>query len=124
MRKMKNDRKYVLVVDDEEVMRSLFIDLLTERGYQVIAVKDGYQAIEKAKETSFDIAFIDIHMPTMNGVEVLRAIKKIQPQITITMMDSLPDALLEQSIKEGARTCIHKPFEIKEVIEIVEEAVG
>jgi len=117
----KSKAIYVLVVDDEDVIRSLFSDLLTERGYKVIAVKNGQQAIEKAKEINFTIAFIDVHMPTMNGVQALRIIKKIKPQTRIVMMDSYPNALLEQAESAGALTCIHKPFEIKEVIEIMEE---
>lgn len=120
---MKNKQIFVLVADDEDVMRSLFIDLLTERGYEVVAVKNGREALEKAKKIDFAIAFIDVHMPVMNGVEALKAIKKIKPQMVIVMMDSFPDALIEQAKKEGAITCIHKPFEIKEVIKVIEEVV-
>lgn len=120
---MKNKQIFVLVADDEDVMRSLFTDLLTERGYEVVAVKNGREALEKAKKIDFAIAFIDVHMPVMNGVEALKAIKKIKPQMAVAIMDSFPDALIEQAKKEGAITCIHKPFEIKEVIKIVEEVV-
>lgn len=120
---MKNKRIYVLVVDDEDVMRNLFTDLLTERGYEVIAVKNGREAIEKVKERNFVIAFIDVHMPVMNGVETLKAIRKIKPQTRIVMMDSFPDTLIEEAKREGAITCIHKPFEIKEVINLTEEVV-
>lgn len=120
---MKNKRIYVLVVDDEDVMRNLFTDLLTEQGYEVIAVKNGREAVEKVKEINFVIAFIDVHMPVMNGVETLRVIRKIKPQTRIVMMDSFPDTLIEEAKREGAITCIHKPFEIKEVINLTEEVV-
>lgn len=121
--KNKSTKIFVLVVDDEEVMRNLFTDLLTEQGYEVIAVKNGCEAVEKVKEINFAIAFIDVHMPLMNGVETLRTIKKIKPQTRIVMMDSFPDALIEQARREGAVTCIHKPFEINEVTNIMEEIV-
>lgn len=120
---MKNKRIYVLVVDDENVMRNLFTDLLTEQGYEVIAVKNGREAVGKVKEINFTIAFIDVHMPVMNGVEALRAIRKIKPQMRIVMMDSFPDTLIEEAKREGAITCIHKPFEIKEVTNLIEEVV-
>jgi len=122
---MKNKSKKicVLVVDDENVMRNLFTDLLTEQGYEVIAVKNGKEAVEKVKEINFAIAFIDVHMPLMNGVETLRTIKKIKPQTRIVMMDSFPNVLIEEAKREGAVTCIHKPFEINEVINIMEEIV-
>lgn len=120
---MKNKRIYVLVVDDEDVMRNLFTDLLTEQGYEVIAVKNGREAVEKVKEINFAIAFIDVHMPVMNGVGTLKAIRKIKPQTRIVMMDSFPDTLIEEAKREKAITCIHKPFEIKEVTNLIEEVV-
>jgi CheY-like chemotaxis protein len=113
----------ILVVDDEEIMRNLLTDVLTDAGYKVIAVKNGCEAVEKVKEINFAIAFIDVHMPLMNGVETLRTIKKIKPQTRIVMMDSFPDELIEQARREGAVTCIHKPFEINKVTNIMEEIV-
>ena len=56
----------ILVVDDEEVMRSLFTDILQDKGYIVIAVGDGREAQEKTRENFFHVAFIDVHMPVMN----------------------------------------------------------
>ena len=113
----------ILVVDDEDVMRSLFIDILQDKGYKVTAVPDGREAQDKAKETFFQVAFIDVHMPVMNGVQTLRAIREISPNTLIVMMDSFPDSLLDQAEKAGAITCIHKPFDIREVIKVIEESI-
>jgi len=113
----------ILVVDDEEVMRSLFTDILQDRGYRVITVADGKEAQDKVRDTNFGVAFIDVHMPVMNGVQTLRAIKELSPNTAIVMMDSFPDILLDEAEREGAITCIHKPFNIKEVIEVIEEAI-
>jgi CheY-like chemotaxis protein len=113
----------ILVVDDEEVMRSLFTDILQDRGYMVVTVCNGREAQEKARDTFFHVAFVDVHMPVMNGVETLRAIKEINPRTAIVMMDSFPDVLLDEAEREGAVSCIHKPFDIKEVIEVIEEAI-
>lgn len=118
---MQNKQINALVVDDEEVMRSLFTDLLTERGYKVTTAKNGREAVEKIKETDYTVVFIDIHMPVMNGVEALKEIKEIAPQLKIVMMDSYPNALMKEAKEKGAVTCIHKPFEIKEVMKIIEE---
>lgn len=113
----------ILVVDDEEIMRSLFTDILQDKGYTVVAVCDGREAQEKARDTFFDVAFVDVHMPVMNGVQTLRAIKEISPKTAIVMMDSFPDVLLDEAERDGAISCIHKPFDIKEVIEVIEEAI-
>lgn len=119
---MPNDIN-ILVVDDEEIMRNLFTDILQEEGYKIITVSDGSQVEEKAKEMFFSIAFIDVHMPIMDGVQTLRAIKKLSPKTAIVMMDSFPDALLDEAEKEGAITCIHKPFDIKEVRSVITEII-
>lgn len=118
---MKNS--YVLVVDDEGIIRNLFIDLLAEQGIKVIATPNGREAVEKVKQIEFSLAFIDVHMPVMNGVETLKEIKKIKPEVTVVMMDSFPNSLIKEATKEGAMSCIHKPFEIKEVLKIVEEVI-
>lgn len=112
---------HILVVDDEEIMRSLLTDILRDQGYNVTTVADGNQAQQKARDMFFYIAFIDVHMPVMNGVQTLRAIREISPDTEIVMMDSFPDVLLDEAGRERAITCIHKPFCIKELRRIIAE---
>jgi len=113
----------IMVIDDEEIMHSLFRDILQDEGYEVITVSCGIEAEKKAKETFFDIVFIDIHMPVMNGLETLRAIRQVSPETTFIMMDSYPDYLLAESVREGAISCIHKPFDIEEVKSIIRKII-
>ncbi|MDD5044450.1 MAG: response regulator [Candidatus Omnitrophica bacterium] len=120
---MKNNEINILVVDDEQVMRSLFTDLLGENGFNVTVVKNGKEAVDLIKEKFFDIAILDMHMPVMNGIETLRHVRKISPKTSIVMTDSFPDAFAEDALKEGAISCIHKPFDIRDVIQVVNEAV-
>jgi CheY-like chemotaxis protein len=114
----------VLVIDDEEIIRNLFSDILQEIGCRVSVAASGLEALEKAREICFRIAFIDVHMPEMNGVETLRALKKISPKTTIVMTDSFPDFLLEQAESEGAVTCINKPFDIREVKGMIQALIN
>ena len=118
------DNVNILVVDDEEVMRNLFTDLLHDRGYNVDTAIDGQRAKEKAAQAFFQAAFIDVHMPIMNGVQTLRAIKEVSPKTAIIMMDSYPDVLLDKAEEEGAITCIHKPFDIMEVLTVIKKVTG
>ncbi|MFH1776295.1 MAG: response regulator [Candidatus Omnitrophota bacterium] len=113
----------ILVVDDEEVMRSLFTDILQEEGYNVVTAADGKEAEDIAKRTFFNAAFIDIHMPVRDGVQTLSALKRISPKTAIVMMDSYPDLLLKMAEHEGAVTSIHKPFDINEIREAMKKAV-
>ncbi|MDP8260238.1 MAG: response regulator [Candidatus Gygaella obscura] len=114
----------ILIVDDEPVIRSLFQDLLTDEGYGVDSANNGQEAVDKVKEKKFDISFMDVHMPVMNGLEALIEMKKIQPDLMIVMTDSYPDKLVLESEKKGALTCIHKPFNIKEILDLIKNAIG
>ena len=113
----------ILIVDDEEIMRNLFNDILQEEGYAVTVASGGKEAEELAQKSPFDIAFIDVHMPVMDGIKTLRSLKKISPKTTVVMTDSMPHYTLEESKKEGAATCIHKPFNIREVRSVVDKIV-
>lgn len=120
---MKDNQINVLVADDEEIIRTLITDLLTDQGFKVIVAKNGKEAVDLSKESFFHIAFVDVHMPIMNGVETLKMIKEISPKTTIVMMDSYPDMFVDEALSEEATTCIHKPFDIKEIIGIVNRII-
>lgn len=79
---MKKQR--ILVVDDEENIRLLFKEELEEEGYEVDTASNGLEALEKIKESDFDVIVLDIKMPVMDGIQALNAIKnmnKDQPVI-------------------------------------------
>ena len=109
----------ILIVDDEEIMRNLFTDILKEEGYEVTTVCNGKEAEEIVKNKSFDIAFVDVHMPIMDGIKTMYVLRKVTPKTSVVMMDSMPSYVLEESKKEGAVTCIRKPFSINEVRQVV-----
>ncbi len=111
----------ILVVDDDPIIRKLLLEVLTNDGHLVTTAEDGVEALEKAKSQSFGLIFMDVHMPRMNGLEALVAIRAIQPDLPVAMMDSYPDLLARQAVGRGALTCMHKPFELKEMRTIIEE---
>jgi CheY-like chemotaxis protein len=67
----------LLVVDDEENIRILFKEELEEEGYQIELASNGLEAIEKTKESNFDLIILDIKMPGMDGIQALNAIKNV-----------------------------------------------
>ena len=119
---MKKDIK-ILVVDDEEIMRDLFTDILQDEGYSVTTASNGKVAQERAKTEFFDIAFVDVHMPVMDGLTTLYALKQLSPNTVIVMTDSMPGYVVEEAKKEGAVTCIRKPFDIKEVRLVISQVM-
>jgi len=116
-------RAKVLVVDDEPVIRSLLSDVLREEGLDVTVAKGGEEGIEKARNDCFDLVFTDIHMPDIDGIEVLRAVKGMNKPTQVILMDSYPDSLVEKGLSLGAYDCLHKPFELESLRSILEDLV-
>ena len=111
----------ILVVDDEPVIRSLFKDLLIDEGYQVEVASDGQEALDSLKKNLVSLVFMDVHMPVLNGLEALIEMRKLYPDMSVVMMDSYPDQLVIETEKRGAVSCIHKPFNIKEVVDLIKK---
>jgi DNA-binding NtrC family response regulator len=114
----------ILVVDDKAVMRDTMSDWLGEKGYDVVPVCSGMEAIEKVKRESFNVAFVDMKMPGLDGIEVLEAIKRINPDIAVIIMTAY--ATIETAIvsmKKGAYDYLVKPFSLDEAELIVRKTV-
>jgi len=109
----------ILVADDDPIIRKLLFEVLTSDGHQVIATENGVEALKEAQKQSFELMFLDVHMPIMNGLETLISIRNQFPGMAVAMMDSYPDQLVRQAQREGALTCIHKPFDLNEIREII-----
>ena len=109
----------ILVADDEAVMRETMSAWLQEKGFHVVSVTSGMDAIEKVKIGSFNIAFVDMKMPGLDGLEVLRAMKRIDPETAVVIMTAY--ATIETAIeamKEGAYEYMIKPFSL-DVVELI-----
>ena len=114
----------ILIVDDQMGMLETFTDILEDKGYKVTTAEDGYAAIDKVKKQSFDVIFMDIKMPGINGVQTFREIKKINPKTAVIMMTAYSvESLVKEAIEEGAYTVIYKPFEIERVVETIERVL-
>ncbi len=105
----------ILIVDDEIIIRALLLDVLKSDGHEVDAVANGFDALKLDKKRPYDIVLSDVHMPQMNGYELLTQLKSRRPDVAIVMMDSYPEELSERCLEEGAIRCIHKPFDIDEL---------
>jgi two-component system response regulator HydG len=114
----------VLVVDDLKSIRLTLGGILEDEGYNVVMAENGYQAIEAAKQTPFDLVFMDIKMPGINGVQTFREIKKINPQAMVIMMTAYSvEDLIREALEEGAYAVVYKPFDIEKIVSIIESAL-
>lgn len=112
----------ILVADDDPIIRKLLYEVLSNDGYQVTVTENGAEAVKEAQRQPFQLLFMDVHMPVMNGLEALIRIQNMIPDMVVVMMDSYPDQLANQAKKEGALTCIHKPFDLQEIRKVISEA--
>lgn len=106
----------ILVAEDDEMARELIITGLKPYCGQVFGAKDGQDGLEKFKKQGFDIVMSDIHMPVLNGFEMMNEIKKLKPHqkfIVFTSYDS--DENLIKSYEQGATLFLKKPIDIKDL---------
>jgi two-component system response regulator HydG len=114
----------VLVVEDEEGMREFLKILLGKERYEVAACECGKDAIEKFKEESFNVVITDVKMPGMNGIEVLSAIKEIDPQVPVIIMTghaSMETAI--DAVNKGAFAYLLKQARNEEIKQMVKKAI-
>jgi len=112
---MKEDAR-ILVVDDEQMVCLALTNWLEEENYFAQAASDGPQAIAAVREQNWDIVLLDLRMPGMDGMEVLKRVKELAPQTVVIMMTayaSIPGAV--QAMKEGAYDYVVKPLDVDQL---------
>lgn len=114
----------ILIVDDEKIVRESLQHWFEEEGYIIETAENGMSALEKYSENSFDLALLDMKMPGMTGLELLKKIKQIDENcivILITAFASVPTAI--QALKDGAYDYVTKPVDPDELNNIVKNAL-
>ncbi len=118
----KNDIK-ILIVDDEEIVRESLSGWFSEDGYQVDTARDAVEALNKLSMTRWDIYFIDIKMPGMDGMELHRRIREIDKDAVVIMITAYAAVdTAVQALKEGAFDYITKPFDPDNLSHLVRNA--
>ena len=115
----------VLLVDDEKELISSMAERLTTRGFAVHTVFDGLSAIEYVEKNPVDAVVLDLQMPGIDGLETLKRIKKVNPEIKVIMLTghgTLETALEGQ--REGAEEYLIKPCDIIHLSEMIISLVG
>lgn len=114
----------ILIVDDDASIRNMLAIVLKKAGYEVVSAENGYIALDKLKKESIDLVISDIKMPGIQGIELLKRIKSINPEIPVIMITayaSANDAV--EAMKLGAEDYITKPFNIDELKLIIERSI-
>jgi len=110
----------ILVVDDEKIVRSLFKDTLEELGHRVITAETGSEGLELVKQQDFDLVFLDLKMPGMDGAELFRQIKTIKPTLPVTIITGYPDSeMMSRALAHGPFGVMKKPFDELDIVAAV-----
>jgi CheY-like chemotaxis protein len=110
---------HVLIVDDELVIRSLLSEMLSEDGFTVATAEDGKRGLEYINEGAVDLVISDVHMPVMNGPELIAELRRIDPGLPVIVLNSIPDRDVADVRDDRASACVNKPFDLHEIRETI-----
>lgn len=114
----------VLVVEDEPMVREVTQDLLEHYGCIVTAVEDGLQAFTALQgEADFDLVMVDVCLPDISGLDIIRQVRKRDSSIPIILSSGLDCALNVSTLNDDAIKYLKKPFGIDELFSTVERAL-
>jgi len=115
----------ILVVDDEEIIRALFKEILEELGHTVIVAETGSEGLELVKQQDFDMVFLDLKMPGMDGAELFRQIKAIKPGLPVTIITGYPGSeIMARALAHGPFGVMNKPFGEQDIVAAVTNFLG
>ncbi|OGC16282.1 hypothetical protein A3J90_01075 [candidate division WOR-1 bacterium RIFOXYC2_FULL_37_10] len=120
---MNNTTSTVLVVDDETSIRESFKLIFTGR-YNLVQAASGEGAVKQIVDHSVDVAYLDIRMPGMDGIETLKRLKEISPQTQVVMVTAVNDVQrASEAVKLGAFNYVVKPFDVNFLLDLTEKLI-
>jgi CheY-like chemotaxis protein len=112
----------VLIVDDDRDLADSLADFIEANGYKACVASNGQEAIERYREHDFDMAFMDVRMPVMNGVDSFLEIRRLRPDAKIVMMTGFREPIVEKALQGGAAGLLLKPFELSDLLKNLRDA--
>lgn len=115
----------ILVVDDDAAMRGLLVDVLKSAGYRTMEANDGKQAVERIRLSRPLLAFVDLSMPRVTGVEVMREARRYAPGLPVILMTGYATQVAVEALgEEKPYAILSKPFTIAEVLSLAKAVIG
>lgn len=114
----------ILIVDNQYGIRILLTEVLQKEGYTTFQAANGFQAIDITKEQAPDLVLLDMKIPGMDGIEILKRLKQHDETIKVIIMTAYGELDMIQEAKDlGALTHFAKPFDIDEIRKVVREYI-
>jgi CheY-like chemotaxis protein len=107
---MPPEKKPILLADDDPDTLLVLRDRLESFGYPVTTVSNGLEAVEAVRRVDYSGVIMDIKMPDMDGLEALRAIKRLRPEMPVIMITSIREKVMD-ALAQGAEACLLKPVD-------------
>ena len=122
---MRNKSTSVLYVDDEEALRGLVQDQLMIEGFSVDTADDGDTAVEMVGKKTYDVVLLDVRMPRMSGIEVLKHLKQKKIFSRVIMLTGVDDlGIAIEAVKNGANDYLTKPYELMNLVKCIKRVTA
>jgi DNA-binding NtrC family response regulator len=119
------DHASLLLVDDEQGYTDVLTRRLSRRGLKVATAAGGTEAIQKLRNQRFDLAVVDLKMEDMDGIEVLKIFKKMDPQMPVIILTGHgSQQAARDGLAQGASDYLTKPCELEELLEKIRHVLG
>jgi DNA-binding response OmpR family regulator len=114
----------VLIIEDDQEMRSLLEDFFLEEGFETDSVSNGFDALGILIKKPFDLVITDIRMPGLTGMDILPRIRKLQPGVSIIMITAFgSEGVRQRAYERGATLYLEKPIHFQKLRELVHQMV-
>lgn len=112
--------KTILIVDDQLGIRLLLEEVFSKEGYRIITAGSGHEALQKVEKSCPDLVLLDMKIPGMDGIEILKHLKKQRENVLVIMMTAYGELnLIQESLAMGAVRHFTKPFDVFELRDAV-----
>lgn len=116
-------KETVLVIDDEPSVADALEVILSDSGYQVVVGTSGRKALEELSKRRFDLAIIDVHLPDISGLDVLRHLRRSHTNVTVIIITAhYTPELAAEALSLGAASVLAKPFSPSDLLTMIETA--
>ena len=112
----------VMIVDDYRDLAESLAELIEMHGHKVAIASNGKEALERAREQAFDVTFMDVRMPVMNGVDSFLEIRKLRPDAKVVMMTGFKEEIVGKALDAGAMGLLNKPFGVEALLDKIGQA--
>ena len=116
-KEMGGVRAHILVIDDDEFIRSLFKETLEEQGHTVLTTDNAAKGLAYVMQHDFDLIFLDLKMSGTDGAEILRKLKSVSRKLPVVIITGYPDGeIMERAMKQGPIGVMLKPFDNSDIV--------